>query len=118
LDGRSINPGVGLQTHGINYKGQFAQIVGNRVLNYVGYGILGGSVGGRAVANAYIADNYIYSVMAAFQVGDNTIVERNEVERINIHGTNEPEGDFMRVFGSNIIVRNNYLHGTTLADLY
>jgi len=118
IDGENKDRGNKPLIHGIQVNAPNSQIVGNSVKNWFGYGIRCEVIGGKVMPNAYIAHNYVYNCMAGFQIGDNTILERNEVEKINIHNTNEPEGDFARVFGSNIIIRYNYLHGTTLADLY
>ncbi|MDG0809938.1 Ig-like domain-containing protein [Cohnella rhizosphaerae] len=93
-------------------------VVDNRFKDYVGYAVIAEYKAGQLPQDTYIGHNYANKTASAFQVGSNSIVEYNEVEQISVHNTDEPQGDFLRVFGSDIVVRHNYLHGTHLADLY
>jgi|GEM_PF-3320474 len=119
FDGEAEYSGVlGLLRNAISVYGNHVAVVGNRFQDYVGYAVISEYQAGTLASDTYIADNYVYNCAAAFQVGSNSIVEYNEVERINVHLTDEPQGDFLRVFGNDIIIRYNYLHGTRLEDLY
>lgn len=119
FDGEAQYSGIlGLLRNAITVYGDHVAVVGNRFQDYVGYAVIAEYQAGTLASDTYIADNYVYSCAAAFQVGSNSIIEYNEVERINVHLTDEPQGDFLRVFGNDIIVRYNYLHGTRLEDLY
>ena len=69
--------------------------------------------------NGYIGYNYVYGCLAGFEVTDDTIVEFNEVERMKAFNIpNVYKGDFLRPFGKNIIIRNNYVHGTREEDMF
>lgn len=64
-----------------------------------------------SASNIYVADNYIYGAkFGIFSRGNNNICERNEIEYLDAGGSGD--ADYFRVFGDNVIIRNNYCHGT------
>lgn len=74
---------------------------------------------GEGGSNAYAGYNYIYNCAAGFEVTSDTIIEHNEVERMrSFNIKNFYKGDFLRPFGKNIIIRNNYVHGTLKEEMY
>jgi len=67
--------------------------------------------------NAYVGYNKIYKVCKGIVASDNSTVEFNEIERL--YGWDmEQDNDYTRFFGSNIIFRNNYMHGTDRSELW
>lgn len=66
----------------------------------------------KTSSHGYAADNYIFNSASGFRVTSHAIIERNEIDSLNLHGNHEAPGDYFRVFGSNIIIRDNYGHGT------
>ena len=100
----------GVAEHGINNSGINNEIVDNYVYNVKKIGINSSGDG------AYIADNKIYKVQIGINtMGNNWIVERNEIERIFWYGT-MGDADYSRFFGENGIIRKNYYHGSTAAE--
>ncbi len=93
------------------------EVVGLDIRNYRGRGIYFDRLHGRNGNSGYAADNYIYNCFFGIELGDNSVAERNEIERINAHGSTEPLGDAFRVFGSNVIIRDNFLHGTIASEI-
>jgi hypothetical protein len=64
--------------------------------------------------NTTIADNYILRCNQGILMSgasDNWLVENNEIERL-IQPPGGYDADYIRFFGTNHIIRHNYLHGT------
>lgn len=65
----------------------------------------------------YVADNRIYkSAMGIVASGKDWLIENNEIERL-YYTSGGATLDYTRFFGENIIFRNNYFHGTTVAEI-
>jgi hypothetical protein len=60
----------------------------------------------------YIADNKMFKCKSGlFIMGNNWIVERNEVEKL-IQYNNDGDCDYSRAFGNDGVFRKNYFHGS------
>jgi hypothetical protein len=59
--------------------------------------------------------NHIYNCAGGMDISGGSLIERNEIERINLHG-GTGSGDAFRVFGDDTTIRSNYLHGTTKSE--
>ena len=73
--------------------------------------------------NIYVGSNKMYKVNKGIVAsGNNWLVENNEVERLyrfdllDANGYGE-DADYSRFFGTNIIFRNNYFHGTLQSEI-
>lgn len=86
----------------------YTQVVGMDIRNFRGQGIRCEWVD---ASHAYVADNYIYNCNYGFYTCSDSIFERNEVEYLNRHGA-PGDADYIRAWGENVIVRDNYCHGT------
>ncbi|WP_168119710.1 DNRLRE domain-containing protein [Paenibacillus sp. HB172176] len=86
---------------------EHVEIVHNTITDFNLFAISGG-------VNSYIADNYIYDCAGGINPGEGSLIERNEVVGINVHGddVNNP-GDNFRALASDLVFRNNYGHGTS-----
>ncbi|MBI1936260.1 VCBS repeat-containing protein [Candidatus Woesearchaeota archaeon] len=88
------------------------EIVGNYFYDLIGAGVLTFWDQNKLLQNTYIANNHIYhSGAGIYAVGNNVLVENNEVERLYTQA-GSPDADYARFFGSNITFRNNFFHGT------
>jgi len=66
--------------------------------------------------HGYVARNRIYRSQLGIVVnGDHWIIEDNEVERLIFYGSGD--ADYSRFFGEDIVIRRNYFHGTSLAEI-
>lgn len=64
-----------------------------------------------------ICGNYVEKVCIGYGIsGDSHLVENNEAYGLRLNG-NCGDVDYMRFFGSNHIIRNNYFHGINLAEV-
>lgn len=93
----------------IKVEGNHVSVVDMDIRSYAGPGIYFAP----ASHYGYASGNYLYSVAQGFHVASYGVIENNEIEALHLHGNNSAAGDNFRIFGSNIIIRNNYAHGTT-----
>ncbi len=64
----------------------------------------------------YVADNRIYRCQAGIYInGIDWIIENNEVERLVWGGSGD--ADYSRLFGENIVFRNNHFHGSRVDEI-
>ncbi len=111
IQGFNITHNAGLwMGGGIWLDGNNWEIVDNYFYDIPGAAIQPTWQTGRITDNIYVAHNRIYKCNKGFVVGGNNwIVENNEVERLVYY--NE-DADYLRFFGRNHVIRNNYFHGT------
>jgi hypothetical protein len=96
---------------GINIRSNNVEIVDNYMHHLQHRGVESASSD-----NIYVADNYLYCVGAGMNIsGNNWLVENNEIERLV--RTGGMDADYSRFFGYNHIIRNNYFHGTSRAEI-
>ncbi len=97
---------------GIDILANNASVTNNYIHDLVGPGIYGY----YAYSNNYIGNNKIYKTQSGIVAsGDSWVVEKNEVNRLYSYCPNF-DVDYARFFGSNHIFRQNYFHGTLLAE--
>lgn len=100
------NNGVGILVNGNNIE-----VESNYVFNTHYPGILGTGL------NAHIALNHMYMCGIGIWInGGGWLVESNEVERPQ-YFSEIGDADFMRFFGTNQIIRNNYSHGCIESEI-
>ncbi len=98
--------------YAVKVEGIHVHVVNMDIRSYAGPGIYYTP----ASHYGYAADNYIYSSAQGFHVASHAIIENNEIEALHLHGNNSAAGDHFRIFGSDIIIRNNHAHGTTKGE--
>jgi len=86
-----------------------SEIVDNYIYDMRDFGIIGGT-------NSYVSNNYVVKSAYGISIGSNSIMENNEVERL-YRWLDTGDNDFSRFFGDNIIIRNNYFHGTISSEV-
>ncbi len=63
----------------------------------------------------YAANNYIYHCNKGMDIlAHGALIENNEIERLVRYGY---DADYFRLFGNNIVVRGNYMHGTLESEI-
>lgn len=73
---------------------------------------------GAQPSNIYIAKNKIYKCNKGFVISyNNWLVEHNEVERLYRQPSGGEDADYVRFFGENHVIRNNYFHGTLVGEV-
>jgi len=98
--------GTYLSGRAVDILKDYTQIANMDIRNYA-FGIYYQHYAGYA----YVADNYFYKCAEAILTGGNSTFERNEIEYLDLNGRSG-DADYFRVFGNNVIIRNNYTHGT------
>ncbi len=91
-------------------KSRGCEVVGNEIHHFMGYGV---SLAYDKGVDAYVAGNRMDNCSGGVYVASGAVVEYNEIANINIFGGANVAGDIFRIFGSDIIIRGNYSHGTT-----
>jgi hypothetical protein len=123
IDGFHINLGSS-STVGVAVSGTGDAVTNcliDNPLNSEGYYVVGISIGGTGAA---VSNNYITNVCFGFNVpsgSSSAVIQNNEV-----YHTHKPGGassmcsdtDYMRIFGTGHLVKNNYFHGIDMANLY
>jgi len=94
---------------GIDIQGFDVNIINNNIKDVDSYGISAGSGG-------TVRGNYIYKCQKGISTGSNSLIDNNEIERLWAWRTNM-DCDYMRGFGSNMTIRNNYMHGTSKSEV-
>ena len=67
-----------------------------------------------------IIGNKIYKCTAGIWhmgTGGDWIIENNEIERLYRYGSEYTDSDYIRIFGDNHIIKNNYFHGTSYSEV-
>jgi hypothetical protein len=69
--------------------------------------------------NVYLADNRIYHCQYGIIVAcNNCVIANNEIERMYKYTPNgSGDSDYSRFFGTNILFKGNYLHGTIYSEI-
>ncbi len=71
------------------------------------------------LSNLYIGGNKLYLCQYGLVVSAvDCLIENNEIERLYMYDKSSKysDADYIRIFGENITVRNNYTHGTTVEE--
>ncbi|WP_227497244.1 choice-of-anchor Q domain-containing protein [Planctomonas psychrotolerans] len=101
--------------HAVTVRATDVRVSDLAIDNFRGFGIRFES---KISARGYAGHNHIYNTAGGIQIGDGALIEENEIERINVHGDASMPGDAFRVFGSNVIIRRNVVHGTSKSEIY
>ncbi len=111
---------------GIKVNSSHLEIIDNYFHDIHGVAILPAiSANGLTAANpappkdVIIKGNKFYKVNAGIYIfGSNWLVENNDIERLyrDPFGFGGFDADYMRGFGDYITIKNNHLHGTTMAE--
>ena len=110
---------AGWNNGGVWIAGHDLEIVDNYIHD-VPYAGIAASWSPNNWRNVTIADNYIYRCNQGILISgasDNWLVENNEIERLIRPATGGYDADYMRFFGSNHVIRRNYMHGTVEAEI-
>ena len=107
--------------NGISIKGSYAKIINNYIYNWRGTFAIGaeGLIWANRTSYVYIANNLIYHSQYGIIVwGDNWTVTGNEINRLYAYTFEKYwDCDYMRVWGINLAVTNNFFHGTILSEV-
>ncbi|WP_150308251.1 choice-of-anchor Q domain-containing protein [Planctomonas psychrotolerans] len=90
------------------------------ISNYAGWGIefeAGTGDDLQQASNGTVTDSYIYNSSGGIVVLGDSLIENNEIERINLHDDDEAPGDAFRVFGSDTTFRGNHVHGSIREEI-
>ena len=90
------------------------------IANYQGWGIefkLGGPENRQQASGGHVSETHIYNSFGGIVAVGDSLIENNDIERINNHGSQDALGDAFRVFGSNTTFRGNVVHGSIKAEL-
>ena len=102
------------ERYGIFIRSNYVEVVDNYFYDMVG--TIQGYWGDPWPKMVYIADNRIYYCQSGIGIiGYNWLVENNEIERLIQRDGGDC--DYSRFFGENIIIRNNYFHGTKMDEI-
>ena len=100
---------------GIWLSGHYIDIVDNYFYDITGAGIQTAWSPLDYWNNVYIAGNTIVNCGKGIVVSGNSwVVENNEIDHLVYH---DEDADYTRFFGTNIILRNNFLHGTKESEV-
>ena len=115
IEGFNITAGKNsLYLSGIAINSSDVEIVSNRLES-----IHGPAIGSSTFdsSNVYVGHNTIirpgFGIIIA---GSDWLVEGNEIDGVVLYPENG-DADFIRFFGTNLVMRNNYLHGAKLEEV-
>lgn len=112
IDGFEItNPERGT---GIRIRSNNVEVMNNYIYNMLT--AIGTDSKKQYLSSIYIGGNRMYLCQFGIVVSViNCVIEKNEIERLYMYdkSSKKSDADYIRIFGENIIVRNNYTHGTT-----
>ncbi len=99
---------LGANSKAVDVTKPFTQIANMDIRNF-DYGLYYDSLAG----NTYVTHNYFYKCARIIRVaGDNSVFELNEIDTMDNNGRVAIHCKGFMWSGSNIIIRNNYIHGT------
>jgi len=99
-----------LTDYGVNIKSKHTQVENMDICNYK-FAIF---TSVTLASHAYVAHNHLYKNCINIFTGNDSVYEYNDIENIDLNGRTGSgiDGDYFRTFGTNVIVRYNYCHGT------
>lgn len=118
IDGLRFNGSEALRTAAVTINKAYPELLNLDIRGYRAPAVNSTLNRGNTVGASYavIRNCYVYRCMAGFTVTTGSIIENCEVEWLTTYYLADDAGDFCRVFGNNITVRGNYLHGGTYED--
>lgn len=100
--------------YGIAVRSSNVEVVSNYVHDVASFGIFATTA---SDANERIAGNRLYKVGTGIVInGTGWLVEGNEIERL-VYSSSVGDADYCIFFGSNHVIRSNYWHGTSSAEI-
>lgn len=90
-------------------KNHHFRLVNSTIQNYPGVGVALNDYG-------YVGYNHFNNVSAGVSIANNCVVEYNDIENLNTFWRNVLTTDCFHIFGTNIVIRGNYLHGTAQSN--
>jgi hypothetical protein len=119
FDGAAAD-GTARVANALSIQGPHFTATGLEIANYQGWGIefeLGGPDTRQQAAGGHVSDSHIYNSFGGIVAVGDSLIENNDIERINNHGSIDALGDAFRVFGSNTTFRGNTVHGSIKSEL-
>lgn len=104
-------------TYAVFIGGNYVEVVDNYFHDIAGIGVSGLWSKSPWAQGGYIANNKMYKVGSGIHIfGSDWVVENNEIERLIWRNIGQ-DADYTRGFGSNIVIRRNYFHGTLPSEI-